>query len=121
MDFDTLNRRVFSLVCSRLSGKVKTASGATAVQLTRRVDGRDKIIKRLGSAHTDQELAVLLEIARQQLDPGQGEFDLGLAQKHHPIRCKPLHGRTVLSLRAIPHVCCGTACNRRTGPAGSRV
>lgn len=59
--------------------KVTTASGATAVQLARRVDGRDKIIKHLVSAHNDAELAVLIEIARQQLDPGQGEFDLGLA------------------------------------------
>ncbi|MCM1014483.1 MULTISPECIES: IS1634 family transposase [Micrococcales] len=64
--------------------KVKTASGATAVQLARRVDGRDKIIKHLGSAHTDQELAVLLEIARQRLDPGQGEFDLDLAPETPP-------------------------------------
>ncbi len=70
--------------------KVKTASGATAVQLARRVNGRDKIIKHLGSAHTDQELAVLLEIARQQLDPGQGEFDLALPLEPPPEQTQTL-------------------------------
>nr|WP_245934104.1 hypothetical protein [Branchiibius hedensis] len=56
--------------------KVKTASGATAVQIAQRVDGRDKVLEHLGSAHTAQELAVLVQVARQRLHPGQGELDL---------------------------------------------
>ena len=56
--------------------KVKTASGATAVQIAERVGGRDKVLKHLGSAHTEADLAALLATARDRLHPGQGEFDL---------------------------------------------
>ncbi len=56
--------------------KVKTASGATAVQIAERRSGRDKVIEHLGSAHTDAELTALLETARARLHPGQGELDL---------------------------------------------
>jgi hypothetical protein len=57
--------------------KVRTASGATAVQIAERVGGRDRVLEHLGSAHTDAELAALLEVARGRLHPGQGELDLG--------------------------------------------
>ena len=40
--------------------KVKTASGATAVQIAERVAGRDRVLEHLGSAHTDAELSALL-------------------------------------------------------------
>ena len=33
--------------------KVKTASGATAVQIAERRGGRDHVLEHLGSAHTD--------------------------------------------------------------------
>ena len=56
--------------------KVKTASGATAVQIAERVAGRDKVLEHLGSAHTDAELTALLATARNRLHPGQGELDL---------------------------------------------
>ena len=56
--------------------KVKTASGATAVQIAARVAGRDKVLEHLGSAHTDAELTALLATARNRLHPGQGELDL---------------------------------------------
>mgnify|MGYP001489417824 CR=1 FL=1 len=55
--------------------KVKTASGATAVQIAERIGGRDKVLEHLGSAHTD-ELGALLATARDRLHPGQGELDL---------------------------------------------
>lgn len=57
--------------------KVRTASGATAVQIAERAGGRDRVLEHLGSAHTDAELAALLEVARDRLHPGQGELDLG--------------------------------------------
>lgn len=57
--------------------KVRTASGATAVQIAERVGGRDKVLKHLGSAHTPEDLAALLEVARREARPGQGELDLG--------------------------------------------
>ena len=56
--------------------KVKTASGATAVQIAERVAGRDRVLEHLGSAHTDAELSALLAAARNRLHPGQGELDL---------------------------------------------
>ena len=59
--------------------RVRTASGATAVQIAEYADGRQRIVRHLGSAHTDAELGVLLEQARDLLgDPGQDELDLGV-------------------------------------------
>src|SRR5699024_6415481 len=59
--------------------RVRTASGATAVQIAEYVDGRRRIVAHIGSAHTEAELGLLVERARELLeDPGQGEFDLGL-------------------------------------------
>ena len=41
--------------------------------------GRQQIVKHVGSAHTDAELGLLLERARELLkDPGQAMFDLGV-------------------------------------------
>jgi hypothetical protein len=56
--------------------KVRTASGATAVQIAQRQGGRDKVLEHLGSAHDDAELAALLEAARAKIYAGQGELDL---------------------------------------------
>ena len=58
--------------------KVKTASGATAVQIARREGRRDVVVEHLGSAHTDAELAVLVRAGRAKLQEGQGELDLGM-------------------------------------------
>jgi Transposase DDE domain len=57
---------------------VKTASGATAVQIvySSRRGARD--IEHIGSAHDDAELAVLTAAARQRMAAGQGELELGL-------------------------------------------
>ncbi|MQA26216.1 MAG: IS1634 family transposase [Micromonosporaceae bacterium] len=58
--------------------RVRTASGATAVQIAEYVQGRRKIVAHVGSAHTDAELGILLEQARLLLsDAGQAELDLG--------------------------------------------
>ncbi len=51
--------------------KVKTASGATAVQIARKSSGRVVEIKHLGSAHTEEELKVLLSLAKKRLQGGQ--------------------------------------------------
>jgi Transposase DDE domain len=56
---------------------VPTASGATAVQIAEYVRGRQRIVKHLGSAHTEAELGVLLQRARDLLqDRAQGVLDL---------------------------------------------
>jgi hypothetical protein len=57
--------------------KVPTASGARAVQIVHK-RGRQVVgIEHIGSAHDDAALAVLMEIARQQLHAGQEVLDLG--------------------------------------------
>ena len=59
--------------------RVRTASGATAVQIAEYDSGRRKIVAHVGSAHTEAELGILLERAREMLaDPAQGSFDLGI-------------------------------------------
>lgn len=62
-------------------GRVRTASGATAVQIAHYTGGRQRIVKHLGSAHTEAELGVLLERARGLLaDPGQGVLELDVEE-----------------------------------------
>jgi hypothetical protein len=51
--------------------KVKTASGATAVQIAHKSYGRIVSIEHLGSAHTDKELSILLSLAKERLQAGQ--------------------------------------------------
>ena len=58
---------------------MRTASGATAVQIAESVKGRRRIVAHVGSAHTEAELGLLVERACELLaDPGQGELDLGV-------------------------------------------
>ena len=45
--------------------KVRTASGAVAVQVACKNSGKVQVIAHVGSAHTDAELGILLEKARQ--------------------------------------------------------
>lgn len=59
--------------------RVRTTSGATAVQIAQYVQGRRQIVAHVGSAHSEAELGVLMEQARVLLgDAGQGELDLGV-------------------------------------------
>lgn len=58
--------------------KVKTASGATAVQIVEKVGRQNRVLEHLGSARSSGELAVLLEVGRKKLNEGQEELDLGL-------------------------------------------
>ncbi|NYF98533.1 hypothetical protein BJY20_001925 [Janibacter cremeus] len=59
--------------------RVRTASGATAVQIAESVQGRRRIVRHVGSAHDDALLGVLVAQAEALLaDPGQGELELGL-------------------------------------------
>jgi hypothetical protein len=57
---------------------VKTASGATAVQIVYSTRRGSRDIKHIGSAHDDAELELLKAAAGQQLAAGQDELDLGL-------------------------------------------
>lgn len=58
--------------------KVPTASGARAVQIVHKQAVRSSG-SHIGSAHDDAGLALLMEVARRRLHPGQETFDLGPA------------------------------------------
>ena len=58
--------------------RVRSASGAVAVQVVAKQRGRREIVAHVGSAHTDAELGILLEKARAIAvgDQGQLEFEV---------------------------------------------
>ncbi|MGD6981000.1 IS1634 family transposase, partial [Citricoccus zhacaiensis] len=56
--------------------KVKTASGATAVQIAHTKRGVQKIVEHIGSAHTEAELAALVQVAKGKIADDQQELDL---------------------------------------------
>jgi hypothetical protein len=58
--------------------RVRTASGAVAVQVVAKVRGRVEVVEHVGSAHTDAELGVLMEYARGVAAAGQQVLDLGV-------------------------------------------
>jgi hypothetical protein len=57
---------------------VRTASGATAVQIVHSSRRGSRDIEHIGSAHDEAELEALKAAAAQRLARGQGEFDLGV-------------------------------------------
>lgn len=63
---------------------VKTASGATAVQVVWSWRRGSRSIEHIGSAHDETELAVLKAAAAQRLAAGQTELDLGLSGAADP-------------------------------------
>ncbi|BDZ62710.1 hypothetical protein GCM10025873_25010 [Demequina sediminis] len=58
--------------------RVKTSSGATAVQIVEKRRGVRTILKHVGSAHSEAELALLMVVAQQELHEGQDTLDLDL-------------------------------------------
>jgi len=69
--------------------KVKTASGATAVQIAHKEHGRIIRIEHIGSAHTKEELEFLLLLARQHLS-GPNIFWMFCADAEIPVLCRRL-------------------------------
>ncbi|WP_067967689.1 IS1634 family transposase [Mycolicibacter icosiumassiliensis] len=61
--------------------KVRTASGAVAVQVVRKDRGKVVILAHLGSAHTDAELGILLDAAEQVVLDGQAALDFEVAAR----------------------------------------
>lgn len=60
---------------------VRTASGATAVQIAESVAGRRRIVRHVGSAHDEAELGLLIQKANRLLaDDRQGVLDLGITR-----------------------------------------
>lgn len=61
--------------------KVKTGSGATAVQIVEKRNGQRRILEHVGSAHDEAELAVLLSAAQQRLHGVQDMLELSPAAR----------------------------------------
>lgn len=57
---------------------VKTASGATAVQVVYSSHRGSRDIEHIGSARDEHEVEVLRALGRQRMTAGQGELDLGV-------------------------------------------
>lgn len=49
------------------------------VQVAEKINGKVRVIRHVGSAHTDGELAVLHEIGIKLTRPGQGLLDIDIA------------------------------------------
>lgn len=56
--------------------KVKTASGATAVQIAHTKRGVQKIVEHIGSGHTEAEVAALVQVAKERIAGDQQQLDL---------------------------------------------
>ncbi len=61
--------------------KVRTASGAVAVQVARKDHGKVVVLAHLGSAHTDAELGILLDQAQQMVLDGQAALDFEVSAR----------------------------------------
>jgi Transposase DDE domain len=77
--------------------RVPTASGARAVQIVHKQGRRVTAIEHIGSAHTDAELALLSEIARQRLHEGQQTLEFLAAT---PGQTKAAGGARVVDTRS---------------------
>jgi hypothetical protein len=73
--------------------KVRTASGAVAVQVAPKDHGRVVILAHVGSAHTDAELGILLDEARQIVTGEQEALDIEVAARPTRVTDVP-HWRT---------------------------
>ena len=76
--------------------KVRTTSGAVAVQVARKDSGRVVILAHLGSAHTDAELGILLERARGIVTEGQHALDIEVATRAQSMADVPDYREPVL-------------------------
>ena len=78
--------------------RVKTASGATAVQIVHKRGRRVLSIEHIGSAHSGDELAVLLQVAEERRHAGQGALDLGAADTGGAGTSAPGRGHSLADL-----------------------
>ena len=101
--------------------RVRTASGATAVQIAEWVEGRRRIVRHVGSARDEGELGLLIEQAHRLLeDERQGVLDLGLAPAVRRVRMLSSPGQGALfadGARPAPRQVVGRARVLRTSSA----
>ncbi len=62
--------------------RVRTASGATAVQIAESVQGHRRIVAHVGSAHTEAELGLLVEQARGLIDDAAQQAWIWASRRH---------------------------------------
>ena len=55
------------------------------MQIVEKRGGVRRIVEHVGSAHDELELAVLMQVAREALNAGQDELDLGLGERSRPV------------------------------------
>jgi hypothetical protein len=96
--------------------RVRTTSGAVAVQVVRKNRGRVVILAHLGSAHTDAELGILLEHARVIVAGGQAALDIEVAARAQSMADVPdFREWTLVAPPAEPAVAPVVAPGRTTG------
>jgi Transposase DDE domain len=101
--------------------KVRTTSGAVAVQVARKDHGRVVILAHLGSAHTDAEVGILLEQAREMVVGGQAALDFEVAARAQSMVDVPdFREQTLIAASAAPAVATVVPPGRTMG-ASSRL
>jgi hypothetical protein len=101
--------------------KVRTASGAVAVQVARKDHGRVVILAHVGSAHTDAELGILLEQARGVVAGGQAALDIEVAARAQSMSDVPDFREQTLVAAPVAPVPAAVAPPGRTTATSSRL
>ncbi len=92
------------------------------MQIAESSGGRRKIVAHVGSAHTEAELGILLERAREMLaDPGQGAFDLAIEPSVPQVRLVTREAAPALFDAEPPGGIPAAAGSPRVVPADSRL
>jgi len=100
--------------------KVRTASGAVAVQVARKDRGRVVVLAHVGSAHTDAELGILLDAARQIVVGEQESLDIEVPVR--PARVEEVPDWRTSTLIPAPAAPKGAAVGSgRTAATSSRL
>ena len=102
--------------------KVRTNSGAVAVQVARKDAGRVVILAHLGSAHTDAELGILLEQAKAIVIGGQVALDFGVAARAQSMTdVADFRERALIGAQPGPAVAGAVVAPGRTTGTSSRL
>lgn len=100
--------------------KVRTASGAVAVQVARKDRGQVVIVAHVGSAHTDAELGILLDQARQIVTGKQEALDIEVPVR--PARVQDVPDWRASTLLPVPPAPKGVPVSSgRTAATSSRL
>ena len=97
--------------------KVRTGSGATAVQVVRKRHGKLEIIKHVGSGHSPVEVALLVQRGREILQGEQEALDLGVGPEADTAPARPAERQPAL----VPAAPAPASSSAAGGPSGVRV